>query len=543
MNMSERRGFLLLAIVMLVTAWNSYDFYHPDEHFQILEFGASKLDIVPTQNLPWEYEAGIRPWLQPILFAGLCEFLQFIGIDNRFLWAFFFRLFCAAWGFYAMLLVYRTGAAWLKDETGRRNFLLLCTTLGFLPFLLVRTSSENMSTSFFMIGIALLLKNYYSPDSEQHSVSPGFWLLSGLMLGLAFQFRYQTIIMTGGFCLWLLLIARTKWKYFGLFFVGFLLSTGIGLLADRCGTGKWAFPFFDYFRINLLENKTADFGTDPFFAYSYLVMGSVFAPVGFILMVSLLILWVRNPKHALSWITLPFFLFHCFIGHKEARFLFPLIPAAILSLQFIFTQNGQQIPPAFLQTGFWRGTCKWLWRYNWFWFIALSVFPFTIDYNINHQKFVYDRRDRVDTYYAAGFHPYHCKELIFSLYKPENLHILEVGNLHTMADIIYDNPTDEIYFFARMPYLDNWPNDLAHRTTIVNSSHFFFEWSWFVERVKPILKYIDNRINEVECPTLFRVASQGKNEREESITNPSTGAARVRESVGLHEQEIETGMQ
>ena len=531
MDTTERKCFLLLALLVLVTAWNSYDFYEYDEHFQIIEFGGSKLGIVPTQNLPWEYEAGIRPWLQPVLFAGLCKILQFSGITDRFLWTFFFRLFCAAWGFYAMLCVYRMGAApwrrpiknqhafnskpsyrpaaWMKDAPARRNHLLLCTTLGFMPFLLVRTSSENMSTSFFTIGMVLLLKNHYGSDSSRRTVSPGIWLLSGLMLGLAFQFRYQTIIMTGGLCLWLLFIAGTRWKYIGLIVGGFLLSTGIGLMADRYGNGRGTFPFFDYFRINLLENKTADFGADPFFAYFYLPLANVFAPIVLVLLVSLLILWIQKPGHALTWITLPFFVFHCFIGHKEERFLFPLIPAAILSLQFIFIQDGRQVLPAFLQTGFWRGARKWLWRYNWCWLIFLSVFPFNIDFNINHQKFIYDRREEVDTYYAVDFDPYRRKELVFSFYRPDNLRIVETGNLKSMADIAWDNSAREIYFFARMPYLDDWPDDLARRTTVVNSSHFFFRRPWVVKKSTPVLKYIDGRIDDVRCPTLFRIAPQG----------------------------------
>jgi len=508
-KIAERRWFLLLAVLVLVNAWTSYDFYEYDEHFQVIEFGGSKLGIVPTQNLPWEYEAGIRPWLQPVLFAGLCKMLQFSGIDNRFLWTFFFRLFCAAWGFYAMLCVYRMGAAWLKDESARRNCLILCTTLGFLPFLLVRTSSENMSTSFFTIGMALLLKNHYGHYPNRRVVSPGLWLLSGLMLGLAFQFRYQTVIMTGGLCLWLLFIARTRWKHIGLLSVGFLFSIGIGLVADRYGNGIWTFPFFDYFRVNLLENKTADFGTDPFWAYFYLPLANVFAPIAVVLLVSLLILWMQKPKHALTWITLPFFVFHCFIGHKEERYLFPMLPAAILSLQLIFLQNGRQVLPAFLQTGFWRGAWKWLWRYNWFWLIFLSVFPFNIDFDINHQKFIYDRRGGVDTYYTVDFNPYRRKELVFSFYRPENLRMVEVGSLKSMADIAWDNPEREVYFFARMPYLDDWPDALARRTTVVNSSHFFFRWPWFVEKTTPILKYIDAGIDDVRCPTLFKIAPQG----------------------------------
>jgi hypothetical protein len=270
------------------------------------------------------------------------------------------------------------------------------------------------------------------------------------------------------------------------------------------------FPFFDYFRINLLENKTADYGTDPFFAYFYLIPANVFAPIALVLLASLLILWIRKPKHVLVWITLPFFVFHCLVGHKEIRFIFPLIPAAILSLNLIFIQNGRLVLPAFLQTEFWRGTWKWLWRYNWCWLILLCIFPFNTDYNINHQKFIYDHRDSVEIYYKAGYDPYREKELIFSFYRPENLHLIEAGNLSSITEIARDDSAKEIYFFGRMPYLDNWPDDLAQRTTIVNASHFVFRWPWFVKKATPILKYVQGLdiIDDVHCPTLFRIAPQ-----------------------------------
>jgi phosphatidylinositol glycan class B len=45
----------------------------------------------------------------------------------------------------------------------------------------------------------------------------------------------------------------------------------------------------------------------------------------------MLAMWLRNPRHPVSWATLPFVLGHVAIAHKEARFLFPL---AILATSF-----------------------------------------------------------------------------------------------------------------------------------------------------------------------------------------------------------------
>ena len=49
---SLRRSLVILALVVIVTAWFSETFYFPDEHYQILEFTAFKLGITPASELP-----------------------------------------------------------------------------------------------------------------------------------------------------------------------------------------------------------------------------------------------------------------------------------------------------------------------------------------------------------------------------------------------------------------------------------------------------------------------------------------------------------
>ena len=62
---------LLHLLVVLVTAWRSETFFHPDEHFQVVEFASHLLGWTPADALPWEFAAQMRPWLQPLAYAGL----------------------------------------------------------------------------------------------------------------------------------------------------------------------------------------------------------------------------------------------------------------------------------------------------------------------------------------------------------------------------------------------------------------------------------------------------------------------------------------
>jgi GPI mannosyltransferase 3 len=506
MDNIERKAFLILALMLLATAWTSYGYFNLDEHFQIIEFAGTKLEIVPIQNLPWEYKAEIRPWLQPILFIGICKLLRFCGIEDRFIWTFIFRLCCAVGGFFALLKVYRLGKTWFSDKQDQRRHLWLCTTLGFLPFLFVRTSSESLSASFFTIGVCLLLKDLDPSNPAAATISYRRWLLFGLMSGLAFEFRYQIILMAGGLGLWLLLLAKTKGKSIFVASIGFLIVFGVGLLADRFGYGKWTFPFYNYFRVNLIEGKTADFGTDPFFAYLYLVCANFFAPIVLILLISLLVFWTRKPKHVLAWITFPFFVFHCFIGHKEDRFLIPLLLLTILIPHLVFLKNGLIVLPGFFKTRFWRLTYKWLWRYNWVGLLLFCIYPFDVEPYIKHQKFIYEHQGSTNTYYAVDFNPYRRNELIYSFYRPNDLTVVEVDNLAAMASIAEKYPANEIYFFSIMPYLENWPDKLIQRTSLVNNSYFFFRWPWFLKITTPLLKSLHSKFEEVQCPALYKIS-------------------------------------
>ncbi|HSS12456.1 MAG TPA: hypothetical protein VLL04_01095, partial [Rhizomicrobium sp.] len=68
MDSELRRSLVILAAVIVVTAWFSVLFYFPDEHYQILEFMSYKLGITPASDLPWEFHARIRPWFQPLVY-------------------------------------------------------------------------------------------------------------------------------------------------------------------------------------------------------------------------------------------------------------------------------------------------------------------------------------------------------------------------------------------------------------------------------------------------------------------------------------------
>jgi hypothetical protein len=103
---------------------------------------------------------------------------------------------------------------------------------------------------------------------------------------------------------------------------------GAGCLADWWGYGHVTFPAYWYVYQNFVVGRADDSGTSPFFAYLFLPVtsGGTVAPLLFTIVVATLTAWVRQPLSVIAWTTAPYVVILSMVGHKETRFLFPLIP-------------------------------------------------------------------------------------------------------------------------------------------------------------------------------------------------------------------------
>ncbi|MEY4965386.1 MAG: hypothetical protein RL274_969 [Pseudomonadota bacterium] len=340
-----RRSLAILAGVAIVTAWFSQTFYFPDEHYQVLEFMSYKLGITPASELPWEFDARIRPWLQPLLYFLIAKPLLWLGDQDMFAIVFVLRLVTGLFSVAALAIFARAVLETLKDEAEKRAFALYLPFFGFLPYLFVRTSSETLSAAFFAIAVTLTMRGK----------SARLLALSGVLCGLAFEARYQTAMLGLGLFAWLAVIARVQVAGLAVFVGGGLAALALGALANRWGYGAWVFPPWDYFQVNIVQGVAAkSFGREPVFAYLYLLPAQLFFAITLVLMAGMTAMWLRNPRHVLTWATIPFVLLHMVVAHKEARFLFPL---AILATAFPVLGFSPRLPR-------WQGifTRVWNWR-------------------------------------------------------------------------------------------------------------------------------------------------------------------------------------
>lgn len=323
----ERTSFhlclVLSAVLYFACAFFCDGFHHADEYFQIIEFASSKLGLTPTADLPWEYHAQARSWIQPAIYVGLTKAAAAFGIDQPLTLMFLFRLFTGLISWASLWTLIVTGRRWIADEKDRRAVYLLAALLWLIPYLGVRTSGETLSSALLCAGIALL---EWRGDQSSRAMRFTCAVMAGFTFGLCFEFRYPSVVMAAGAALFYLRASVGRGYLFAGLALGGIVALSFGAVIDFWGYGQPSFPFLSYFHANFVEGRAANYGTWPFYAYLFYPIATPMAPVVLFLTLATLIAWARRPGNVLVWATFPYFVALSLTAHKETRFLFPFAP-------------------------------------------------------------------------------------------------------------------------------------------------------------------------------------------------------------------------
>ncbi len=356
---TERKFILIAVLLYLVTAWFSEGYYHSDEHYQIIEFAEYKLGNNTTSDLAWEFSDRIRPGLQPAIAYGVISSFRSIVADDPFIIAAFLRIVSGLLFLFALIFFTSRVVRFFESHRWRRYLWLLSLFFWFLPFIGVRFSSESWSATCMLVAMGMLM---------QKDVSLRQVFAVGLMLGLAFQFRYQSVFMTAGILLWFAFMDTERIRKLALMIAGFFAVMIIGAITDRWLYGNWAFPLWDYFYVNIIEGKASSYGVEPWWFYFNETAMKAIYPIGILVMLSIIYFVIRFPKHLLIWAIVPFLALHFITPHKELRFLFPLavfVPFIIATVLYDIRKRyaGKRISGIMMN-------CSWRWA---FWIITLPL--------------------------------------------------------------------------------------------------------------------------------------------------------------------------
>lgn len=253
--MIDRRTmpFLLIAaiaIVLRIAAFAPFAIHHPDEALQYLE-QAHRLAF-GTGLVPWEYRAGMRSWLVPVLLAGPMALGKMLA-PGSLLYLVLARAFAALLAFAPVI------AAWAIGRRVSRAHALVAMTVVAIwyesVYFSVHVLTEPLAVAAFLSAAAIAV-----PGVSRRRLIAGGALL---MLAAILRIQYAPAI-----AVFALVAFRLRWRDWRWLVIGGLLAAAASSAVD-IAMGQWPFGWaWANVEQNLIANKAAQFGEFGIEAYA-----------------------------------------------------------------------------------------------------------------------------------------------------------------------------------------------------------------------------------------------------------------------------------
>ncbi len=403
-------------IIFIITAIFSSGYNHFDEHFQILEFCNYKLGKVGTSSLPWEFHEKLRPGIQPFIAYLFAKALFAFNLYNPFKLALLLRLFMALLSWIAVrktILVFQPD---FNNSKIKSLYILAAYLLWFVPYIAVRFSAENFSCILLFLAISAI----YPYIKAENTMPISKLLICGFLLGFAFFSRIQIIFALAGMVFWLLFQDRLL-RDWVLIALSFIIAILVNVYIDYWLYNQWTFTPYNYFNANILQQKASSFGTSPWYQYILFFIETAVPPLSIVLLVYFIIGLRQKAGHLFGIICISFLIGHFMIGHKELRFLFPILPAFI----FITTYGLRKTIANYANNKTYKYLAVLLVTTNILVLLYKMHSPATSE--IPYYKAVYNSVENKKTIlFVIGNSPYHKVDLELNFYKPERLQIAQI---------------------------------------------------------------------------------------------------------------------
>ena len=299
-------GFLSVGFLLRLYAAHFPNLIHPDAIFQTLE-PAHRL-AYGYGVITWEWREGIRNWVFPAFLAAIMKATAWLAPGSS----------GYLWGIRAVLSLLSLvtiwfGYAWAKRTSGIEAAIIaagLCAIWYDLVIFAPSALTEVVSTHLLLPGLYFGIYGDRLPEHKR-------LFLAGLLCGLAVSLRLQ-LAPAVGFAL--LYFCHPKWRQRTL-----PLTAGVLLPVITFGivdAFTWSYPFqslLKNFWINAVQDQSAAYGTQPWYWYLLVLAEQMFP------LFALALFGVRKSP-LLGWIALIILVSHSVIGHKEVRFIYPVMP-------------------------------------------------------------------------------------------------------------------------------------------------------------------------------------------------------------------------
>ncbi len=326
---------LLLSLTLhIIASFFSIGWYGADEQSCVLEYLNSKNGFESNrcfynyQNEDLITVQKIRSWFQPYIYFIISKITYPLHLFDGFKLTFILRLFSSIIGFWSLVFFYNNTKDHFKNHYAKKTYFFLTFLFWFFPFIHARTSQESLSISFLFFSLALYIQIHNNLNFKKY-------LLLGFLLTITFILRYNLGIALFFIIVWDLFFTK---KSIGSKILGYLLIlfSGSILLTIELFINVWGYEetilnIKDLFNLiiplNFLiyGNVNPNMSQEPFYWYFIKIITDFLPPTSILILISILFFWIKKPISIITFVTLPFFLVHSFIGHKELRYIFPIL--------------------------------------------------------------------------------------------------------------------------------------------------------------------------------------------------------------------------
>ncbi len=299
-------------VLRVVCALSADNLHHPDEIFQQIE--QAHRWVFGYGLVPWEFQFGTRSWLLPAVLAVPLQMTAWLGVDHPNVYLPAIKIFFCAISVCVIPLVHVAGRRLASETAGR--VAAITTALWYELVYFSFRPLPDVLAAYLLLGAFVVI---LAPASRRQAA------LCGALLALAVALRIQLLPVAGG----LGLVALARWSPPARI-AGLTAAAGVVLTAgllDRVTWGGWFVSYTNNYLFNVGYDVSALFGVMGHRWYAdQLVMASfgLFAVTG---------LWSLRWWRRL-WLPVCVVVIivasHTAIGHKEYRFVFAVIPFAIL---------------------------------------------------------------------------------------------------------------------------------------------------------------------------------------------------------------------
>ncbi|XVF34305.1 hypothetical protein REPUB_Repub18cG0048100 [Reevesia pubescens] len=317
---SSKHVFAICLGFRMLNAFLIQTYFNPDEHWQALEV-AHRIAF-GYGHLTWEWEKGIRSYLHPMLFALFYKFLALLGLDTPWFMIKAPRLLQSIFSAVGDLYLYKLSLVLFGD--GIAKWALFSQLANwFMFFCFNRTLSNSLETVLTLVGL------YYWPSMRSSankvpSVSRK-WGLALAALACAIRPTSAITWVYVGLLELYLTHERLRFIFLELIPIGTVVL-GFMCLLDRLMYGTWVLVPLNFLKFNFLSSGGDYYGTHKwhwYFTQGFSVMLFSFLPF--------CIAGIIKSKYwKLSGLILWVLVLYSILGHKEFRFVLPMLPICLI---------------------------------------------------------------------------------------------------------------------------------------------------------------------------------------------------------------------